>query len=760
MDKQVVDSLALCLKSAKCLPTGTDFKLAKVNSSFRSSQTKASKDLQTLTSSLIDYTKLSSGPLNITDESIVAFDHLKDVLSTLHQDISTAMDALRAPHRQLRQGQALSLPGQLSTLDRPFLPVNSEVDNRRGVFFKPKLKEKPFSSTPYVPSNPPRLPDGSYAHPYGFEIQSLIPSNHWTIKPEEPSLPPSLQNTPLYWISTEEELGELSVKLDDLALRGSCFSVDLEHHNLRSFYGITCLMQISFDNSDYLVDTLALRSVLQQYLLKYFVNPNILKIFFGAKHDLQWLQRDFGIYVVNLFDVHRAAEVLQLQEKSLANILAKFCNVEVNKSFQLADWRIRPLSAQMISYARTDTHYLEYLYQIFLKKLHENSTEINLVLSCFQICCDDLLTFKWENSEFNPHGWMDDDVLGQIPHEKHALMSVLWDWRDNTARIEDESVHQVMTKRHLLELVSKAPTTADDVLNCLRPCTTIVAREAWELARIIKETVEKNEIDDVIDDVADRSGQVKSSKLSPTLSDRTKTPLSPAESQSNLFSECWGASQSKIQVQNNVENVDYEDEESFKFIPVPEFFPEFYDTSASNSILFIQPRQIVAPQDNFDLATMRRRLLTATESELDSDSDDVPESATAEEDDSVSVVEICQESVKLKKKSSTTTNVAIKSRDSDVESDEKSSESQALSDPTAFMKRLGWSNPQTRDKTKLTADPQRLQNQAKDLFQVTRKPHVSHGNQSRDHSRDQNQRGGERRKYHRKNDNDERYARF
>ena len=36
--------------------------------------------------------------------------------------------------------------------------------------------------------------------------------------------------------------------------------------------------------------------------------------------------------------------------------------MQANKTYQMADWRLRPLTAEMITYAREDTHYLLYIY--------------------------------------------------------------------------------------------------------------------------------------------------------------------------------------------------------------------------------------------------------------------------------------------------------------------------------------------------------------------------------------------------------------
>ena len=56
--------------------------------------------------------------------------------------------------------------------------------------------------------------------------------------------------------------------------------------------------------------------------------------------DVLWLQRDFGLYIVNIFDTGQASSVLNLSKYSLAFLLQYYCSVQVDKQFQLADWRI------------------------------------------------------------------------------------------------------------------------------------------------------------------------------------------------------------------------------------------------------------------------------------------------------------------------------------------------------------------------------------------------------------------------------------
>jgi len=54
---------------------------------------------------------------------------------------------------------------------------------------------------------------------------------------------------------------------------------------------------------------------------------------------------------------------------------------QADKRLQLADWRIRPLTDELMHYARADTHSLLYIYDClrvhFSKTLNTMSTSVN-----------------------------------------------------------------------------------------------------------------------------------------------------------------------------------------------------------------------------------------------------------------------------------------------------------------------------------------------------------------------------------------------
>jgi ribonuclease D len=147
----------------------------------------------------------------------------------------------------------------------------------------------------------------------------------------------------------------LSVLVADLA---TCHrvAVDTESNSLHAYREQVCLIQFSSATRDYLVDPLALRDL--SPLAAFFASPDHEKIFHAADGDLRGLGRDFGFTFANIFDTMSAARTLGWPQVGLAAILKAEFDVTLQKTHQRADWGRRPLRADMLDYARLDTHYL------------------------------------------------------------------------------------------------------------------------------------------------------------------------------------------------------------------------------------------------------------------------------------------------------------------------------------------------------------------------------------------------------------------
>ncbi|KAJ2320788.1 exosome nuclease subunit [Coemansia sp. RSA 2611] len=433
-------------------------------------------------------------------------------------------------------------------MPRPQLAFADAVDNSPSTPFVWKLRSKPHARVPLDHGLPSAAvaatplgrhlhalgiarPDGvtppgsgaatpvsgdaglaALPHPYEFEIRNHEPPA-WLLDSVVPQEPRAWDATPFAFVDTRAQLDAMLAHLDTARE----VAIDLEHHDYRSFQGFTCLVQLSTRTHDFVVDALALRADLHE-LNAITADPARLKVFHGAESDIVWLQRDFGVYVVGMFDTYHASHVLNMPHHSLAHLLAEYCGVRADKRLQLADWRIRPLPAEMLAYARSDTHYLLYVCDRMRAELLERGARlvgtsladpdaahfgelagIDHVTSALQPL--ELVLARSQATALKTHvkeGYDAEHGLGAggwarlLRKWRHALapaqlavFRALHQWRDCVARDEDESVRYVLPNHMLFTLASKMPAEPAPLLAACQPTPPLLRLHAADVARLI-----------------------------------------------------------------------------------------------------------------------------------------------------------------------------------------------------------------------------------------------------------------------------------
>ncbi|XP_035413417.2 exosome component 10 isoform X2 [Cygnus atratus] len=325
-----------------------------------------------------------------------------------------------------------------------------------------------------------------FAHPYQYELERFSPPDGVLKKPE-PQMYRPIKETPCHFVTTLDELVELNEKL----MNCKEFALDLEHHSYRSFLGLTCLMQISTRTEDFIIDTLELRSDMN-ILNETFTDPAIVKVLHGADSDVEWLQKDFGLYLVNMFDTHQAARLLNLGKHSLDHLLKLYCGVDADKQYQLADWRIRPLPEEMIQYARDDTHYLLYIYDKVREALWERGNEQPTQLQIVWQRSRDICLKKYIKPLFSDESYLE-LYRRQKKHlntQQLAAFRLLFAWRDKTARQEDESTGYVLPNHMLLKIAEELPKEPQGIIACCNPVPPLVRQQINELHLLIQQARE------------------------------------------------------------------------------------------------------------------------------------------------------------------------------------------------------------------------------------------------------------------------------
>ncbi|KAI5621953.1 exosome component 10, partial [Silurus asotus] len=325
-----------------------------------------------------------------------------------------------------------------------------------------------------------------FSHPYQYELEHLIMPESLKSKPE-PQMYKVLAATSCQFINTLEDLAALNEKLNKMTE----FAVDLEHHSYRSFLGITCLMQISTRDEDFIIDTLELRR--EMYVLnESFTNPSIVKVFHGADSDIEWLQKDFGLYVVNMFDTHHAARSLNLGRNSLDHLLKVFCSVDSNKRYQLADWRIRPLPEEMIEYAQADTHYLLYVYDRLRADLFDAANGQPTLIQVVWSKSKDLCLKKYMKPIFTEESYMElyKKQKKSFNSQQLAAFRLMYAWRDKLARGEDESTGYILPNHMMIKIAEELPKEPQGIIACCNPTPPLVRQQINELHQLIKQARE------------------------------------------------------------------------------------------------------------------------------------------------------------------------------------------------------------------------------------------------------------------------------
>lgn len=304
---------------------------------FAKATSDASERLKGLLAGLFREAEIAEGDFSLQD----IHNSLVPCLDNLLDRVDEALQEKDKPGREKRQK---GVPFHAKSIARPQDSFATPVDN---------------SNSPWIPP-PPLGSEGQETEPGKHPLEQRIrdmeaPKQVLEIPQILREMPAPMDRTEGAFIDTTEALNSLAKDLRNQKE----IAVDLEANQYRSFQGITCLMQISTRFQDYVVDAIALRSQLRHFLAPIFEDPSIIKVLHGADSDVTWLQRcvaallfclgpyihcfvgnrivvfnphwsregnqnerrDFGMYLIGLFDTGQAARVLEMEKYSLAHVL-------------------------------------------------------------------------------------------------------------------------------------------------------------------------------------------------------------------------------------------------------------------------------------------------------------------------------------------------------------------------------------------------------------------------------------------------------
>jgi ribonuclease D len=229
---------------------------------------------------------------------------------------------------------------------------------------------------------------------------------------------------PLYYIRPVIDTDEkLAAFLPQLTAAG-WIALDTEADSLHAYPEKLCLIQLSIEGINELVDPLAgiklgpLFEILSRHEL----------ILHGADYDLRLLRRDCNFIPTTIFDTMLASRLLGGREFGLVNLVSKHLGVTLEKGPQKANWARRPLTERMESYARNDTRYLKPLADLLGAELKAKGRLGWHQESCAQLVADCAVPRS-----------PDPDAVWRVKGSHHlapgamAVLREIWRWREEEA---------------------------------------------------------------------------------------------------------------------------------------------------------------------------------------------------------------------------------------------------------------------------------------------------------------------------------------
>jgi ribonuclease D len=273
-----------------------------------------------------------------------------------------------------------------------------------------------------------------------------------------PLLQPSAGTPEL--IDTEESFRQA---LQELSKGSGPFAVDAERASGFRYSARAYLIQIKrIDGGLHLIDPIPFGPGHQLFIeLNDLLNTDEV-ILHASTQDLPCL-RELGINPAKLFDTELAGRIAGLPRVGLGPLLESIMGVLLAKEHSAADWSVRPLPKDWLTYAALDVELLvelrNHMYAIL-----EDAKKLPWALEEFA----SILKAPPAPARVDP--WRRTSGMHKIKRrDQLAVIKSLWIARDAVAAKHDIAAGKLLNDSAIVELAIAVPTNKKEFEKCLRP---------------------------------------------------------------------------------------------------------------------------------------------------------------------------------------------------------------------------------------------------------------------------------------------------
>ncbi len=257
---------------------------------------------------------------------------------------------------------------------------------------------------------------------------------------------------PFTYIDTDDQLRALA----DALTRVPRIALDTESNSLHAYRERVCLIQLSTDSADFIIDPLA--GIDLAPLGAIMADPAIEKVAHAAENDVMALKRDFGFSFATLFDTLSAARICGFRRIGLSDLTEHYFGAALDKSHQRDNWGERPLAPESLRYAQMDTHYLLRLRD----KLTAELVRLKRWRHAQEVFAE-LCALTPSTPSFDPEGYWRIALPLQLSPRQTAVLREVYLLRETIAKTVDLPVYRVLTDKALSTLARLMPQSEADL---------------------------------------------------------------------------------------------------------------------------------------------------------------------------------------------------------------------------------------------------------------------------------------------------------
>ncbi len=257
-------------------------------------------------------------------------------------------------------------------------------------------------------------------------------------------------------------------------------AVDSESNSYFAYTPRICLIQISANNKDFILDPLALKDLTG--LGRILAESSVEKIIHAAENDLIGFRRDYRFQVKNIFDTSLACRLLGRNRLGLAKILFENFGITMDKKYQRCNWEKRPLNPEQLFYAQQDTRFLIKLRD----QLHGELLEKNLWQQAKrEFARLERIRVK-PPREWDPDGYLRLRGAHKLSQTSSRVLKELFSYREHLARKTNKAPFRIMNNEVMVRLAGETPDNKNDLLRVKGLPSRFKGKGATSLLRVIK----------------------------------------------------------------------------------------------------------------------------------------------------------------------------------------------------------------------------------------------------------------------------------